>query len=113
MLPTIAPMAVLSSLDEPVVDVGPARVELEVTEDWVDEPVDGDSVEVTDSEDWDESDDNVDDERDGNADDVGGKAEEGVAVMVEGRLGVTFIEPEEVGDAGRESVVLGGGVGPP
>lgn len=51
ILPTIAPMAVPLSLDGPGVDVGAARVELEVGEDWVDEPVDNDPVEVTDNED--------------------------------------------------------------
>lgn len=58
MLPTIAPMAVPLSLDEPDVDVGPARMELEVVEDWVDEPIvddsagvpDNDSVGVTDND---------------------------------------------------------------
>jgi hypothetical protein len=38
ILPTIAPTAVLSRFDKPDVDVGPARVELEVADDSVDEP---------------------------------------------------------------------------
>ena len=71
-------------------------------------------MEVTDNEeDWEESDDNADDGSEDSIDDVGGKVEEGVAVMVEGRVGVTFIEAEEVADTGIELVVLGGGVGPP
>jgi hypothetical protein len=43
-------MAILSSLDGPDVGVGPARVELEVAEDWVEEPVGNDTVEVKDNE---------------------------------------------------------------
>jgi hypothetical protein len=125
ILPTIAPMAVLSSLDEPVMGVGPAMVELEVTEDWVDEPVGSDPVEVTDSEEVADSnevadskevadsEEGWDDESEDNVDDVGDEVEEMVAVIVEGRVGVTFIELGDVTDTGGELVVLGGGVGPP
>lgn len=90
MLPTIAPIAVPPSLDEPGADVGTGEVGLEVTEDcvvienWVDEAVGNDPVEeVTDG-----------DVSDVMVDGVGGKVEEGV------------------GDTGDKSVVLGG-VGPP
>lgn len=123
MLPTMAPTAVLSSLDEPVVGVGPAVVELEVTEDWVDELVNNDPVEVVDNEDSGSEDrvevaDNEevwDDESDDEVDSVGDKVEEGGVVKVERRVGVTFVEvePGGVGDTGNELVVLGGGVGPP
>jgi hypothetical protein len=115
MLPTIAPMAVLSSLGEPVGDVGPAVVELEVDEDRVDEPVGNDPVEVTDKEEVKDEDEVADDEEvwDDGVDDVGGKVEEGGVVKVDGRVGVTSVEPGCVGDTGGELSVLGGGVGPP
>lgn len=103
MLPAIAPIAVPLSLDAPIVGVGPATVELEVTEDWVDEPVSNDPVEVTDEEGVSESDDR--------AEDVGGKVEEGVVVRVDGRVGVTF-ELVGVGETGSGLSVFGG-VGPP
>jgi len=100
MLPTIAPTAVPPSLDEPGADVGPADVELEVTEDPVDEPVNGpvDSGVVEDGLDNEEV-------SDGESD-VGGKVEEGIA-RVEEVVGVTLVE------LGGDSVVVGGGVGPP
>lgn len=85
ILPTIAPIAVLSSLGEPDVDVGPAEVELRVAEVWVD-----DSEGVSDGV------------SDVIVDDVGGKVED-----VGG-----FVELGSVGDTGGKSVVLGG-VGPP
>jgi hypothetical protein len=106
MLPTIAPTAVPPSLDEPGADVGPAEVELEVTEDPVDEPVNEpvgrDPVEE-----------GPDDGKvsDGESD-VGGKVEDGVAGVEEG-VGVASLELGGVGDTGGDSVVLGGGVGPP
>lgn len=79
ILPTIAPIAVPPSLEEPGTDVGPAEVEPEVTEDWVDEPVGNNPVEeVADNE-----------VSDVMVDDVGDKVEEGVGVMV--------VEPGEVG----------------
>lgn len=93
ILPTIAPIAVLSSLGELVADVGPAEVELRVAEVWVDEPLGNsvaDSEEVTDGV------------GDVIVDDVGGKVEE-----VGG-----FVKLGSVGDAGGKFVVLGG-VGPP
>lgn len=69
ILPTIAPIAILSSLDEPGADVGP-----EVAEDWDDEPLGNDPVkEVADNE-------VSDDVSDVMVDEVDGKVEEGVGV---------------------------------
>jgi hypothetical protein len=108
ILPTMAPIAVLSSLDEPGADVGPAEVELEVTEDSVDEPVDNVPVDnvpvegVSDNEEVPDGESNV-------VVDVGGKVEEGGVAGVEEGVGVALVELDGVGD----SVVLGGGVGPP
>ena len=82
ILPTIAPIAVPPSLDEPGEDVGPAEVEP------VDEPV-GPVREVMDN-----------DVGDVVVDDVGVKVEEGVELVVEL-------------DVVDDTVVLGGGVGPP
>lgn len=93
ILPTIAPIAVPPSLDEPGGGVGPAEVEL----DWVD-PV----KEVTVS----------DGTSDVIVDDVGGKVEEGSVVAVEEGVGVAFVELGGVADTDDISVVLGG-VGPP
>jgi len=84
MLPTIAPIAVPSSLEEPGVDVGPAEVELEVTEDSVNESDTDVGIDVS-----------VDNESDVMVDDVGSKVEEGGVV----RVGVASVEV--------------GGVGPP
>ena len=111
MLPTIAPTAVPPSLDEPGADVGPAEVELEATEvpvsepvnEPVDEPVDSDTVEEGSDE---------EEVSDGESD-VGGKVEEGGVAGVEGGVGVTLVELGGVGDTGGDSVVVGGGVGPP
>jgi len=106
ILPTIAPIAVPPSLDEPGPDVGPAEVELEVTEDPVGEPVGNNPVEgVSGNEEV----------SDGEIDvmvDVGSKVEEGGVTGVEPGVGETFVELGGVGDAGGKSVVLGG-VGPP
>lgn len=102
MLPAIAPIAVLSSLDEPAVDVGPARVELEVVDVSVSEPVEDDPVEVTDdAEVW-------DDRSDDKVDEVGDKVEEGGVVRVEGVASDGLGE----GETGGGLSVLGG-VGPP
>lgn len=82
--------------------VGPARVELEVFDVWVSEPVGDDPVEVTDdAEAW-------DDRSDDKVDEVGDKVEEGGVVRVEG---VAFDELGE-GETDSELSVLGG-VGPP
>jgi len=100
ILPTIIPIAVLPSVGEPVADVGPPEVELEATEDWVDEPdVDGGTVRVNDPvEEVTDNEEVTDDVVDG----VGGRVERDVVRVV----GVV------VGDIGGKSVVLGG-VGPP
>jgi len=96
MLPTIAPIAVPPSLDEPGADVGTAEVGPEVTEDWI---VTEDRVVIEDWVDEAVGRDPVEEVTDGDVSDVmvdsvGGKVEEGV------------------GDTGGKSVVLGG-VGPP
>lgn len=102
MLPTIAPIAVPSSLGELAVDVGPARVELEVVDVWVREPIEDDPVDVTDdAEVW-------DDRSNDEVDEVGDKVEEGGVVRVEG---VAFDEVGE-GETGGVLSVLGG-VEPP
>lgn len=46
MLPTIAPIAIRSSLDELCVGVGPAVVELGAADDWIEEPIGDEGVEV-------------------------------------------------------------------
>jgi hypothetical protein len=115
MLPTMAPMAVLSSLDKPGADVGPPMVELEVDEDWVDEPVGNDPVEVTgneevaNNEEVEGKEEVWDDEGDDKIGDVGGKVEDGGVVKVGGEA---FVELGGVGDTGSELAVFGG-VGPP
>jgi hypothetical protein len=106
ILPAIAPTAVLLSLDGLAVDVGAGRIELEVGEVWVDEPVSNDPVEVTDDKEV------CDDRSDVKVDDVGNKVEEGGVVKDEGRVGVTFVELGGVGDTGRGLAAVGD-VGPP
>jgi hypothetical protein len=114
MLPTIAPMAVLLSVDEPGADVGPVEVELEVNEDSVDEPIDKDAVEeVSDSEEVSDNEEVTDGEGDVTDDRVGGKVEEGGVAGVWEGVGVTPVVLGDGVDTGGDSVVLGGGVGPP
>jgi hypothetical protein len=141
MLPTIAPIAIRSSLDELCVGVGPAVVELGAADDWIEEPIGDEGVEVpVNKEVW-------DDERDDDVDGAGVRVEEGSMVelergvveaekevvnvergvvrveggvvrveggivRVEGGVGVPFVELGGVDDSSRELVVLGG-VGPP